>query len=257
MSVQPIDPKKPDLEESTNVAEQHAAVSRASAAAAREQQVRENGLEPVSIWIFIAGSIVAILAGSVLFSSNNFFGYNDFVKAGYVQADDPSAGGPQIPMGEVEAVYMAKGASTYNKCKGCHQPDGKGNAIYPPLAGSEYVIDSPASIIMAVTHGLEGPITVAGKTYSGVNMDPQLNANTENLEMAALVYYLQNSFGNKVGKIYKPEQMDQIKALNADRPEGYTTAAELDEFRKFQVEGDFFEPGTIINKKTGEEIVAE
>jgi mono/diheme cytochrome c family protein len=257
MSVQQIDPKKPDLEESTNVAEQHEAVMRASAAAAREQQVRENGLEPVSIWIFITGSIVAIIAGSVLFSSNNLFAYDTFVKANYVQGEGPGNDGPVIPMGEVEAVYMAKGATTYKKCMGCHQPDGKGNAVYPPLAGSEYVIDSPVSSLMAIMHGLEGPITVAGKTYSGVNMDPQLNKSTENLEMAALVYYLQNSFGNKVGKIYTPEQMNQIKALSAERPEGYTTAAELDKFREIELEGDLFEPGTMINKKTGEVIVSE
>jgi hypothetical protein len=110
---------------------------------------------------------------------------------------------------------------------------------------------------MAIIHGSEGPITVAGKTYSGVNMDPQLSKSTENLEMVALVYYLQNSFGNKVGKIYTPEQMDQIKAISAERPEGYTTAAELDEYRKIQLEGDLFEPGTMINKKTGKVIVEE
>jgi mono/diheme cytochrome c family protein len=254
MSAQLTDPKKPDLEESTNVAQQHAAVSLASAAASREQQVRENGLEPISIWIFIAGSIIAIAAGSVLFSSNNFFDYNSFVKAGYVQAEE-IGDVITVPMGEVEAVYMAKGASTYKKCMGCHQPDGKGNAIYPPLAGSEYVTDSPVAVLMAIINGLEGPINVAGKTYSGVNMDSQLNKSTDNLEMAALVYYLQNSFGNKVGRIYTPEQMNQVKLLNAERPEGYTTAAELDKFRKIQLTGDRFEPGTMINKKTGEIIV--
>lgn len=255
MSVQPIDPKKPDLEDSTNVAEQHAAVARASSAASREQQLRENGLEPVSIWIFIAGSIVAILAGSVLFSSNNLFGYDKFVKAGYVQADEENSG-PVIPMGEVEAVYMAKGASTYKKCMGCHQPDGKGNATYPPLAGSEYVLDSPVALLMAVINGVDGPITVAGKSYNS-NMGSQLNKSTDNLEMAALAYYLQNSFGNKVGKIYTPEQMNQVKAINNERDEGNCTAAELDKYREVQLEGELFEPGTVINKKTGEVIVAE
>lgn len=256
MSVQPIDRKKPDLEESTNVAEQHAEVSRSASAASREQQLRENGLEPVSIWIFIAGSIVAIIAGSVLFSSNNLFAYDQFVKANYVQGDDPSAGGASIPMGEVEKVYMAKGASTYNKCKGCHQPDGKGNAAYPPLAGSEYVVESPVALLMAVINGVDGPITAAGVSVNS-NMGSQLNKSTDNLEMAALVYYLQNSFGNKVGKIYTPEQMDQVKAINADWKGGNCTAADLDKFRKVQLEGDLFEPGTIINKKTGEVIIPE
>lgn len=256
MSVQLIDPKRPDLEESINVAEQHAAVSRASAAAAREQQLRENGLEPVSIWIFIAASIVAIIAGSVLFSSNNLFSYNSFVKAGYVQADGPDAGGPVIPQGEVEAVYMAIGAGIYKQCMGCHQPDGKGNAVYPPLANSEYVIESPVSVLMAVMNGVDGPITVAGKSFSS-NMGAQLNKSTSNLELAALAYYVQNSFGNKVGKIYTPEQIEQVKVLNAERSEGNCTAAELDKFREIQLEGDLFEPGTVINKKTGEVIAPE
>jgi mono/diheme cytochrome c family protein len=252
MSVQLTDPKKPDLEESTNVAEQHAAVSRASAAATREQLIRENGLEPVSIWIFIVVSIIALIAGSVLFGSKSLFGYNDFVKSGYVQAEEVD-GGNVVPQGTVEAVYMAKGASTYKKCMGCHQPDGKGNSVYPPLANSEYVLDSPVSLLMAVINGLDGPITVDGKSYNS-NMGSQLNKSTDNLELAALTYYLQNSFGNKVGKIYTPEQMNQIKELNANRTPGYTTAAELDEFRKIELEGDLFEPGTIINKKTGEPI---
>ena len=105
MSVQPIDPKKPDLEESVNVAEQHAEVTRASSAAAREQQVRENGLEPVSVWVFITGSVIALIAGSVLLGSGNLFAYNEFVKDGYIQAEDTS-GPPPVPQGAVEEVYI-------------------------------------------------------------------------------------------------------------------------------------------------------
>ena len=250
MSVQPIDPKKPDLEESVNVAEQHAEVSRASSAAAREQQVRENGLEPVSVWVFIAGTVIALVAGSVLFGSDNLFKYNEFVKNGYIQAEDTSGPTPP-PQGKVEEVYMAKGAATYKKCMGCHQPDGKGNASYPPLAASEYVNDSPVALLMAIVNGVKGPITAAGVSVNS-QMDSQLNKSTDNLEMAALVYYLQNSFGNNVGKIYTPDQIEQFKELNSKRSEGHTLAAELDDYRKIQFEGELFEAGTVINKKTGE-----
>ena len=88
-------------------------------------------------------------------------------------------------------------------------------------------------------------------------MGAQLNKSTSNLELAALAYYVQNSFGNKVGKIYTPEQIEQVKVLNAERSEGNCTAAELDKFREIQLEGDLFEPGTVINKKTGEVIAPE
>ncbi len=252
MSVQPIDPKKPDLEEPVNVAEQQAEDTRASSAAARQQQVPENGREPVSVWVFITGSVIALIAGSVLLGSGNLFAYNEFVKDGYIQAEDTS-GPPPVPQGAVEEVYMAKGAATYKKCMGCHQPDGKGNTAYPPLAASEYVTDSPVALLMAVVNGVKGPITAAGVTVDSV-MDSQLNKSTDNLEMAALVYYLQNSFGNNVGKIYTPDQIAQFKDLNAKRTAGYTSAAELDDFRNIQFEGDFFEAGTVINKKTGEVI---
>ncbi len=255
MSVQPIDPKKPDLEESTNVAQQHAAVSRSASAASREQQLRENGLEPVSVWLFIAGSIIAIIAGSVLFKSNNLFGYDEFVKSGYIQAEG-EGGPPPVPQGPVEQVYMAKGKELYSgSCAGCHGADGNG-ASCPPLAGSSWVVDSPYVPAFILKNGLGGEIIVKGKASTGTM--PAVGGSYSDLETASIIYYIQNSFGNEVGKLYTLEQIAAINEASEGRSVvGACTAAELEPLKKKQVTGDFFAAGTVINKKTGEIIEAE
>lgn len=255
MSLQPIDPKKPDLEESTNVAQQHAAVSRSATAASREQQLRENGLEPVSIWLFITGSIIAIIAGSVLFKSNNLFGYDEFVRSGYIQAEDTS-GPPPVPQGPVEAIYMAKGKELFSgACASCHGADGNGGSC-PPLAGSSWVVDSPYVPALILKHGLAGEIIVKGKDWN-VAM-PAAGSSYSDMEMASIIYYIQNSFGNSVGKLYTLEQMAAINKENNERTaSGASSAEELEPLKKKEVAGDFFEAGTVINKKTGEIIEAK
>ncbi len=255
MSVQPIDPKKPDLEESINVAQQHAAVSRSVSAASREQQLRENGLEPVSVWLFIAGSIIAIIAGSVLFKSNNILGYDEFVKSGYIQAEDNNVP-PPVPQGAVEVIYMAKGKELYSgSCAGCHAADGNG-ASCPPLAGSSWVVDSPYVPAMILKHGVHEKLVVKGKDWSATM--PAVGGSFNDMEMASVIYYIQNSFGNKVGNLYTLEQISQINKDNDGRTAvGPSTAPELRSLKKKQVTGDFFPAGTVINKKTGEIIEAK
>lgn len=256
MSIEPIDPTKPDLEESTNVAEQHAEVQRSASAASREQSLRENGLEPTSVWIYIGAAIVALVAGSVLFKGN-WFGYDSYVKDGYVQADDPNPV-ESVPKGEAHDVYMGIGGAKYaQKCASCHGPGGAGvGAAFPPLAGSEWVTESPIIPVLIGIHGVSGDITVAGKKYSG-NMPSQGIDGWSNLELASLVYYLQNSWGNKVGKVYTPEQMEQIRKISDARAGGACTAAELEKYKGQQLEGEFYEKGTVINKKDGSIIQGE
>lgn len=253
MSVQPIDPKKPDLEESTNVSQQHGDIVRTAGAASREKQVRENGLEPVSMWIFIAGSIVAIIAGSVLFKSNSLLDYDSFVKSGYTQADNPNSTEVVVPSAEVRELYMSLGKAKFTGCVSCHGADGKGQpGAFPPLAGAKWVNESPIIPALAIIHGVKGSIEVQGSTYNGVM--PSMGGDTmSDLELGALIYYVQNSFGNKVGVLYTPEQIGQIRKLDSERSEsGPVTAAELTKYLGKKLDGEGYEAGTIINKKNGE-----
>lgn len=62
------------------------------------------------------------------------------------------------------------GQMLYNAyCTSCHQRDGKGdNNRYPPLLGSEWVSGDRERLISIVLNGLQGEISVNGKTYNGI-----------------------------------------------------------------------------------------
>ena len=251
---QPVDPTKPDLEDSTNVAQAHDDVSRTAAAASREQQLRENGLEPVSIWLMVAGFIVAIVGGSVLLSSNSFFSYGEFNKQGYVRAEFGS-GEASVPMALAGDAYMKKGSALYKNCAACHGGDGSGVAgAFPPLAGSEWVEGSGAVTALAIMHGVSGQIDVSGSSYNGAM--PPMADGWSDYDVAALIYYVQNSFGNTVGTIYSPDQITEIRAISKAYGKKPMNAAELKKHLDKKFDAPALAPETMLNLKTGEVVDA-
>jgi len=250
----PEDPIKPDLEETTNVAKAHADIARTAGAAAREQHLRENGLEPLSVWIMIVGFIVALVAGSVLFGSGEMFSYEAMVRKGYVQGVDES-GPPPIPTALAAEAYMKKGAAVYTACASCHGPDGQGGGNYPPLAGSEWVQGSGVVPGLAVLHGVKGNIEVSGKTYGAIPM-PAMGDGMSDYELVSLIYFLQNNWSNSVKKIYSVEQMAQIKKISKENGKDQMTADILKKYLDFELEGDYLTPEITLNLKTGEVVEA-
>jgi len=200
-SNQPVDPSKPDLEETINVGATHAAVDRANAAVTREKNVRENGMEPISIWTIVSLGIIALIGGGVLVKAS-FFGYNDDVLPGYVRGEKP--GGAEEITGAAMDIYMKKGAALYAQCAACHGQSGEGNSA-PPLAGSERATSHPTVLAMIPLNGIEG--TSMGAFAAGL----------EPFEFAALMTYIRNSFGNSDGKVFSVEMYEEVKALSAAR----------------------------------------
>lgn len=250
----PVDPTKPDLEDSTNVAQAHEEVTRNAAAASREQQLRENGLEPVSTWIMIAGFIVAVIGGGVLFSSESLFNYEQPVKSNYVRAQFGS-GEKAIPMALAGDAYMKKGSALYKNCASCHGGGGAGVAgVFPPLGGSEWVEGSGVVPALVIMHGVNGQINVAGSSYNGAM--PPMADGWSDYDVAALVYYIQNSFGNKVGQIYSPEQIGEIRAISKDLGKKPMTASGLEKFLAHKFEAADLTAETMLNLKTGEVVDA-
>lgn len=249
-----VDPTKPDLEETTNVAQAHEEVVRNAAAASREQQLRENGLEPVSTWVIVIGFIVAIVGGGVLLSSDKLFDYGAFTKEGYVRASFED-GGSAVPMKLAADAYMSKGAALYKNCASCHGTGGAGVAgLYPPLAESEWVVQSGAVPALIMIHGLNGPIQVKGANYNGAM--PAMANGWSDYDLAALTYYIQNSFGNKVGTIYSPDQMGEIRAISKTFGKNAYTAETLKEHLEMKFKAKPLTPETMLNLKTGEVIEA-
>lgn len=249
-----VDPTKPDLEESTNVAQAHAEVNRSAAAASREQQLRENGLEPVPTWIIIVGFIVAVIGGSVLFSSDNLFSYDEFVKKDYVRAEFETGGNDRLLAAAGDA-YMKKGSALYKNCASCHGGGGAGTpGVFPPLAASEWVTSSGTVPALVIIHGLNGQIDVAGASYNG-SMPPMADGWSD-YDIAALIYYIQNSFGNKVGEIFSAEQIAEIRAVSKELGKKPLTAEELKKFLDMKFEAPALTPETMLDLKTGEVVDA-
>ena len=95
----------------------------------------------------------------------------------------------------------ANGADIYTaKCASCHQANGEGlTGAFPPLAKNAVVTGDPKKVIAIVSNGLNGPVTVGGKTYSGAM--PAWKGQLKNDEIAAVVTYIRQSWGNKASAV--------------------------------------------------------
>lgn len=104
---------------------------------------------------------------------------------------------------------MVRGAVVYEDfCMNCHMPNGEGvpNA-FPPLAHADYLMNKRHASIKAVKYGLSGEITVNGATYNSTMTALGLSDN----EIADVMNYVLNSWGNANGKIVTPSEVSKIE----------------------------------------------
>ena len=109
-----------------------------------------------------------------------------------------------------DAQRMDLGKKTYERlCTQCHQANAQGVAgTFPPLAKSDYLATtSTDKLIDHMVHGLQGPITVNGTSYTGV-MPPMAFLTDE--EIAGALSYVRASFGNELSPV-KPEQVAKVR----------------------------------------------
>ncbi len=113
----------------------------------------------------------------------------------------------QVEAGEV----LYKGT-----CSACHQDSGAGiPGVFPPLAGSDYLMADKERSIGIVLNGLTGPVTVNGQDYNSV-MPPMSQLNDD--EVAYILSYVRNSWGNE-GDPVTPEEAARVRATT-ERPAG-------------------------------------
>ena len=105
---------------------------------------------------------------------------------------------------------LASGKDIYAKqCAVCHQPEGQGMApVFPALAGSKIVTGPLLSAegkllkdshVDRVLNGKEGTAMQAFKTT------------LSDAEIAAVITYERNSFGNKMGDVIQPAQIKSLR----------------------------------------------
>lgn len=129
-----------------------------------------------------------------------------------------------------ERELFIKGKEIYAKegyCATCHQADGKGLSAsgFPPLANTRWVQGNEERLIKLTLHGLLGPMEVLGEKYPGqVPMTP-FGGLLKDEDMAAVLTYVRNSFGNKASAI-TPEQVKAVREATQGRT-GFYSPEEL------------------------------
>jgi len=129
-----------------------------------------------------------------------------------------------------ELDLFLKGKAIYGKegfCVTCHQPDGKGLTAsgFPPLSGTPWVTGSEERLVKIVLNGLHGPIEVQGNKYGGqVPMTP-FGGMLKDDEVAAVLTYVRNSFGNKAPAV-SPDKVKLVRAATKNKT-GFYSPEEL------------------------------
>lgn len=173
------------------------------------------------IWLFaITGLLLYVGMGFLAERAGGFNKdvYEPYPSVGYVKRATPPAG--DDPIGRGKKVFESKG------CAGCHQASGEGlPGVNPPLAGSEWVLaEGPNRLIRIVNNGLNGPITVKGVAYN--NQMPALGEAMTTKELADVLSYIRNTWGNKAS-IVKESEVKAIVEKEKGKPQ-WVPAALLD-----------------------------
>lgn len=116
---------------------------------------------------------------------------------------------PSVPSAQNMAERIEAGGRIYAaNCAACHQPEGQGIAgVFPPLAGSDYLMADANRAIGVVVNGLSGEIEVNGVKYNGVM--PGVRLSDE--DVANVLTFVRNSWGNKDGEI-TPTDVARVKS---------------------------------------------
>jgi cytochrome c551 len=96
--------------------------------------------------------------------------------------------------------YAIEGKNLYElHCANCHQKDGTGlGKLIPPLNPSDYMTEDIGRTARIIKYGLQGAITVNGIIF---NHPMPGNPNLTNLEIARILTYIYNIWGNQEGVI--------------------------------------------------------
>jgi mono/diheme cytochrome c family protein len=105
---------------------------------------------------------------------------------------------------------MARGQQVYlQQCLACHQADAAGvQGMNPPLIKTKQILGDKPTLVKIVLNGMTGEVEINGDTYHNV-MAP--HSELTDLEIADVLTYVRNSFGNKASAVTAAE----VKAIRA------------------------------------------
>jgi mono/diheme cytochrome c family protein len=94
--------------------------------------------------------------------------------------------------------YYVNGKRIYEKnCQSCHGADGKGlGTLYPPLTDTTYLKVNKNQLSCIIRNGQQGEIKINNITYDEIMPG---NETLADIDIAQVIVYITNSFGNKQG----------------------------------------------------------
>ncbi|MFA6289472.1 MAG: cytochrome c [Opitutaceae bacterium] len=202
MSDEPIKPN-PQIEQAAASDE---SIQKVHAILLREKPEPKEGYTPMPL--FVLGFVTVMIFICTLYFVHNRGGFSPMVQD---ERYDPAAAAGTTEVAKVDPV--AQGKRLYQTCAACHQPNGTGvPAVYPALAGSEWVTGSEERLVNIMLHGLAGPLKVEGKDFNG-NMPafgPGGGYNWSDEKLAYVMTYIRQEWGNKAGEI-TPAKVKEIR----------------------------------------------
>ena len=107
---------------------------------------------------------------------------------------------PASPLSASDASIQAGGKLYQDNCVSCHGWDGNGEAqIFPPLAGNAILLQSSTESLTRVV--LEGAQAAGTKMAPTAPAMPSFAWKLDDAEVAAVLTYIRNSWGNAAGPV--------------------------------------------------------
>lgn len=181
---------------------------------------RPKGAETGSEANFVAVPtwLLATFGGVMLWAGVYLGNYSGGFKAG-VFNEQPGTGGNSKPV-TVDPVKVGEKLFNAN-CAQCHQQTGLGLAgQFPPLVGSEWVLENPHRLSHILVRGIQGAIRVKGAAYN--NQMPAWNT-LKDEQISSILTYVRQAWGNAAPPITK-EQIAEARKEAEPHTEAYTEA---------------------------------
>jgi mono/diheme cytochrome c family protein len=110
---------------------------------------------------------------------------------------------------EYNRYYSLGNALYQSHCQNCHGAQGEGlGGLIPPLTDSLFFKTKKENLACLIKNGMKGNIKVNNKLYDGEMLPVDLTP----LEIAEVLTYINNSFGNKSGIITGASAEAALKA---------------------------------------------
>jgi mono/diheme cytochrome c family protein len=190
-------PDRIDYQETDDVTEVHAAVE-------REKPEPSAEVTPMPLWLTGVCAFATVWAGIYFGIFNGGLSgsvYNEYESSPAVLFPLPPKAGAKAGAAEAQTQTLAQqGKGVYGQCVACHQPSGLGVAgQFPPLAKSEFANGGEKRVIAILLKGIQGQITVEGKTFNGAM--PAWEAVLSPKKIAAVASYVRQEWGNSAPEI--------------------------------------------------------